>query len=78
MDEGILSIKLVPAWSPPTIAPGLVAALARSSLLQAGIGYWTINDALLGPHLPRWTPENRPLIDSPKPATTSAVTETSY
>jgi hypothetical protein len=27
---------------------------------------------------PRWTPENRPLIDSPKPATMSAVTETSY
>jgi hypothetical protein len=25
---------------------------------------------------PRWTPENRPSIDSSKPATTSVVTET--
>jgi len=25
---------------------------------------------------PRWTPENRPLIDTSKPATTSAATET--
>ena len=53
MDDGILEITLLPAWSPPSVKAALISALSRSTLLQAGVGYWTVNDALLGPHLVR-------------------------
>ena len=53
MLEGILDIRLLPPWSPSSVKSDLVAALTRADHLQAGIGYWTIDDALLGPHLAR-------------------------
>lgn len=53
MDEGILDVSLLPAWSPSSVKAALSAALSRSTLLQAGIGYWTIDDALIGPELVR-------------------------
>lgn len=53
MDAGILDIALLPAWSPSSAREALTAALSRSARLQAGIGYWTIAPALLGPHLVR-------------------------
>lgn len=51
MDAGILDIALLPAWSPSSVREALTAALSRSTRLQAGIGYWTIDPALLGPGL---------------------------
>ncbi len=53
MLEGILDIRLLPSWSPSSVQDDLAASLARADHLQAGIGFWTINDALLGPHLAR-------------------------
>lgn len=53
MDDGILDVSLLPAWSPSSVRSALIAALSRSTLLQAGIGYWTIDSALLGPDLVR-------------------------
>ncbi len=53
MDAGILDIALLPAWSPPSVREALTAALSRATRLQAGIGYWTIDHALLGPDLVR-------------------------
>ena len=53
MDEGILEVKLLPAWTPSSVKSEIIAALSKSELLQAGIGYWTVKDALFGPHLPR-------------------------
>ena len=53
MDAGILDIALLPAWSPSSVREALTAALSRSARLQAGIGYWTIDPALLGPDLVR-------------------------
>src|SRR5438874_2047722 len=58
MDDGILDMTLLPAWSPPSVKAALIAALSKSTLLQAGIGYWTVNDALLGPHLARALKDN--------------------
>ena len=43
-----------------------------SGLLQA----WTAGNVEARDR-PRWTPENRPLVDGLKPATTGMVTETS-
>ena len=51
MDDGILDVKLLPTWSPSSVKSEIVSALSRSQLLQAGIGYWTVTDALFGPHL---------------------------
>lgn len=51
MDDGILDIALLPAWSPSSVREALTAALSRCARLQAGIGYWTIDPALLGPGL---------------------------
>jgi hypothetical protein len=51
MDDGILDIALLPAWSPSGVREALTAALSRSARLQAGIGYWTIDPALLAPGL---------------------------
>ena len=51
MDEGIMDVKLLPTWSPSSVKSEIVSALSRSQLLQAGIGYWTVTDALFGPHL---------------------------
>ena len=48
MDEGILDIRLLPAWSPSHITTELTAALARSQLMQAGIAYWTVNPRMFG------------------------------
>jgi len=53
MDDGILDITLLPAWSPSSVKAALTAALSRATRLQAGIGYWTIDSALLGPDLVR-------------------------
>jgi hypothetical protein len=53
MDDGILDVSLLPAWSPSSVKAALMAALSRSTLLQAGIGYWTIDGGLLGPDLVR-------------------------
>lgn len=53
MDEGILDVQLLPVWSPSSVKTELIAALSKSTLLQAGIGYWTVRDALFGPHLTR-------------------------
>lgn len=53
MDDGILDIALLPAWSPSSVKAALTAALSRATRLQAGIGYWTIDSALLGPDLVR-------------------------
>src|SRR5688572_13290188 len=53
MDESILDIRLLPAWSPSSVKAELIAALSRSELMQAGIAYWTVKDTLLGQHLPR-------------------------
>jgi len=53
MLEGILDIRLLPPWSPSSVKADLVAALSRAHHLQAGIGYWTIDDALFGPDLAR-------------------------
>lgn len=53
MDHGILDIALLPAWTPPSVTPALTAALSRATRLQAGIAFWTINLALLGPDLVR-------------------------
>ena len=51
MNDGILDVALLPAWSTPSVREALTAALSRSARLQAGIGYWTIDPALLGPGL---------------------------
>jgi hypothetical protein len=59
MLEGILDIRLLPPWSPSSVQSDLVAALSRAEHLQAGIGYWTIDDALLGPHLARTLRDER-------------------
>ena len=48
MDDGILDIALLPAWSPSSVKAALTAALSRSTRLQAGIGSWTSDSALLG------------------------------
>src|SRR5208282_2206704 len=53
MDDGILEIRLVPAWSPSSVHAELKSALSRSQLMQAGIAYWTVNDNIFGPSLPR-------------------------
>lgn len=53
MDDGILDIALLPAWSPSSVRTALTAALSRATRLQAGIGYWTIDHSLLGPDLVR-------------------------
>jgi hypothetical protein len=53
MVEGIVDIRLVPQWSPSSVTTALMAALSRAEHLQAGIGYWTISDALLGADLAR-------------------------
>lgn len=53
MDDGILDIALLPAWSPSSVREALTAALSKCTRLQAGIGYWTIAPALLGPALVR-------------------------
>ncbi len=53
MLEGILDIRLLPPWSPSSVQADLMAALSRADLLQAGIGFWTIGDELLGPDLAR-------------------------
>lgn len=53
MDDGILNVSLLPAWSPSGVKAALTAALSRATRLQAGIGYWTIDSALLGPDLVR-------------------------
>lgn len=53
MDDGILDVALLPAWSRSSVRDALTAALSRSARLQAGIGYWTIDPALLGPDLVR-------------------------
>jgi hypothetical protein len=53
MDDGILDIALLPAWSPSSVKAALSTALSRATRLQAGIGYWTIDSALLGPDLVR-------------------------
>jgi hypothetical protein len=53
MTDGILDVKLVPRWAPSSVRWDLMAALARARYLQAGIGYWTIADSLLGPDLVR-------------------------
>ena len=53
MDAGILDVALLPAWSPSSVRETLTVALSRSTRLQAGIGYWTIDPALLGPDLVR-------------------------
>ena len=45
MDDGILDVSLLPAWSPSSVRAALTAALSRSTRLQAGIGYWTIDSA---------------------------------
>ncbi len=51
MDEDILDIRLLPAWSPSSVKGELRAALGRAHLLQASIAYWTISDRLFGPLL---------------------------
>ncbi len=53
MDDGILDIALLPAWSPSSVKAALTAALSRATRLQAGIALWTIDAALLGPDLVR-------------------------
>lgn len=53
MGDGILNVSLLPAWSPSSVKAALTAALSRSTRLQAGIGYSTIDSALLGPDLVR-------------------------
>ena len=53
MDEGILDVKLVPAWNSPGIRPLLQRSLFESQLLQAGIAYWTVNDGMFGSSLAR-------------------------
>ena len=53
MTDGVLDIQLVPGWSPSSVKWDLTAALARAQYLQAGIGYWTISDTLLGSDLAR-------------------------
>jgi len=53
MDDGILDIALLPAWSPSSVKTALTAALSHATRLQAGIGYWTIGPALLGLDLVR-------------------------
>jgi hypothetical protein len=53
MDDGILGINLLPAWSPSSVKSELVATLSRAELLQAGIGYSTIQPDLLGPPMVR-------------------------
>lgn len=58
MDDGILNVKLLPAWSPSSVRAELTAALSRSHLLQAAIAYWTVPDGLLGPHLVRALNDN--------------------
>jgi hypothetical protein len=51
--DGILNVQLIPRWAPSSVRWDLMEALARARYLQAGIGYWTISDALLGPDLAR-------------------------
>jgi hypothetical protein len=51
MDDDILDIKLLPAWSPSSVKRELQSALGRSQLLQASIAYWTVSDRLFGPLL---------------------------
>lgn len=53
MVDRILDIALRPAWTPSSVQPALADALTRATHLQAGIGFWTINAALLGPDLVR-------------------------
>ena len=52
MDDGILEIKLLPAWSPSSVQAVLKSALSRSQFLQAAVAYWTVNDNMCGPSLP--------------------------
>ena len=51
MDDDILDIKLLPAWSPSSVKAELRSALGRAQLLQASIAYWTVSDRLFGPLL---------------------------
>jgi hypothetical protein len=53
MLDGILDIRLIPPWTPSSVRGDLMTALARADVLQAGLGCWTIHDALVGPHLAR-------------------------
>jgi hypothetical protein len=51
MDDDILDIKLLPAWSPSSVKAELRSAMGRAQLLQASIAYWTVSDRLFGPLL---------------------------
>ena len=51
MDEGILNIKLLPAWSPSSIEAVLKSVLSRSQFLQASIAFWTVKDQIFGQSL---------------------------
>ena len=53
MDDDILDIKLLPAWSPSGVKTELQSALKRSQLLQASVAYWTVSDHIFGPLLSR-------------------------
>src|SRR5688500_5235303 len=53
MTDGIIDIQLIPQWSSSRVTANLTAALSFAHHRQAGIGYWTIQDALLGPDLAR-------------------------
>jgi len=48
MNEDILDIRLLPAWSPSHITDDLGAALARADFMQAGVAYWTVNPSIFG------------------------------
>ena len=58
MDDDILDVKLLPAWSPSGVKTELRSALKHSQLLQASVAYWTVSDRIFGPLL------SRPLSDA--------------
>jgi hypothetical protein len=45
MVEGVLDIKLVPAWHAPSIVPPLKSSLSRCAWLQGAVAFWTVSDS---------------------------------
>ena len=48
MDDGILDIRLLPAWSPSSVREELASALDKADFLQGAVAYWTIDGRMSG------------------------------
>src|ERR1019366_442390 len=48
MIDDITDIRLVPAWTSPTILPALARSIRDFDLLQGAIAYWTVDSNLFG------------------------------